>query len=170
MQSWRLTEPMRFGCRTGRHEVSIPRDAPDAWTLPFGDRARRLAWPACGTERFLGRARSNTLRKEKCVVADGGMQILSARRRVIPLEEKEREPSSHGDMQRPDPVKLFGAASVFFLSEKNTRRASPSMNHPGADIDDFKRWKTILDVTITTGKTKPGRCRGRNLPHPGGAR
>jgi len=42
--------------------VSIPRRMlPAKSTLLFGDRARRFAWPARGTERFLGRNVSHSL-------------------------------------------------------------------------------------------------------------
>ena len=59
-----LTEPMRRRCRrprlaplSMRRSLACPlRPGPRRWQRsPLADRARRFAWPARGTERFLGR-------------------------------------------------------------------------------------------------------------------
>jgi hypothetical protein len=50
------TEPIRCDCRSRVPSRSrFLGNAPGNPSLPFEDRARRFAWPARGTERFLGR-------------------------------------------------------------------------------------------------------------------
>lgn len=75
VQSFYLTEPMRIGRRRPRlGPLSMrPRTAAVDASL-FGDRARRFARPARGTERFLGRCGSI-----------------------------EAQPSLQGNLRRPDP-------------------------------------------------------------------
>ena len=69
MPSRFLTEPMRWPDRSrpGRRlaPLSMRRRIAGLATLPCGGRARQFAWPACGTDRFLGRA----LRHERRRVA-----------------------------------------------------------------------------------------------------
>src|ERR1019366_2191575 len=93
-------------------------NAPGNRASPFGDRARRFAWPARGTERFLGRDVSK--------YPAGG--------------KEETTPSFHGNMNRPEPVELFGAVSAFILIRKTTEEWTPllepsrcgSSEHPAA--------------------------------------
>ena len=66
VQSRLRTEPMRCDCRPRVPSRSrFLGNAPGNPSLPFGDRARRFAWPARGTERFLGCDVSNTPWRER---------------------------------------------------------------------------------------------------------
>ena len=56
MPSRILTEPMRRSAGRPQPAPLSMRRGPAGWAaLPARGRARRFAWPPCGTERFLGR-------------------------------------------------------------------------------------------------------------------
>ena len=63
-------------------------------------------------------------------------------------------PSWRGNTPGPDPVELFGAASVFYLIGKTTDKRDtwrePSRRRQIADCEAF--WKALRIVTNTTGK------------------
>ena len=78
-KSRRRTEPMRYECRSRVPSRSrFLGNAPGNRASPFEDRARRLAWPARGTERFLGRRVSNTPWRESGDNAVGSWERESA--------------------------------------------------------------------------------------------
>src|SRR5437879_1556798 len=94
--------------------TSLPRsrfraNAPGAAMSPFGDRARRFAWPARGTERFLGRSLSTTPQEE-----------LTGRRRRAATRDG---PIPYSCLAPPRPRRQ--------ADDRTT-------NHPGADAEDFQ--------------------------------
>ena len=73
---------MRCECRSRVPSRSrFLGNAPGNRASPFEDRARRLAWPARGTERFLGRRVSNTPWRESGDNAVGSWEHEPARAR-----------------------------------------------------------------------------------------
>src|ERR1035438_5451464 len=117
---------------------------------PFGDRARRFAWPARGTERVLGRdvqhspGKGNAGRSRPGVGTRPGQTPYSC---LVP----------------PRYFSLLGKTTEEWNSEPRTI--------PAQNIADTERvWKARQTLPITTGKNSPGRRRGGNVTHPGGAR
>ena len=120
----RWSQPRLPTCRAGfelsrcvadaDHEfaaVSIPRRTlPAKSASPFGDRARRLAWPARGTERFLGRCVSK-----------------------YPLRVKRQCRRRVGTHVGLIPYSCLVPPRFFPLVRKTPQSGRRCLNHPGAE-------------------------------------
>ena len=136
VQSRSRTEPMRCDCRPRVPSRSrFLGNAPGNRASPFEDRARRFAWPARGTERFLGRCVSKFPWKERGDNAVGSWEHELARaRRAVWCR--------------------LGFA-------ENGRRC---LNHPGAEVRSILLRENESVAAITTCKNEMQRSPWKERP------
>src|SRR5450755_2988026 len=110
-------------------------NAPGNRASPFGDRARRFAWPARGTERFLGRRVSKFPWKESGDNAVGSWEHELARaRRAVWCR--------------------LGFAEI----------GRPCLNHPGAEVRGILLRENESVASITTCKNEKQRSPWKERP------
>ena len=143
VQSFERTEPMRCErwIRVGRG-LDSAANAPIERASLCGDRARRFAWPARGTERFLGRSVSTA-------------RLTEERRQCRPCVGTRKGLIPYSCLVPPRLLPMSGHRCL---------------NHPGAEPTDIRAREANRTLTITTRKVIPKCHRGRNVAHPSGAR